>query len=224
MLDKSSSRYNLAGKVKNMDVAIVYDNDAVGEFISGWGFSCYLKNKMKVLFDTGWDGEILLHNLELFGIDDLDLIVLSHQHWDHIGGLNHVISMTSQVCVPETFSPNLKREIARKADLIVVRKQTHLGDCFYSTGVLGSRIPEQALVAKTLVVTGCSHPGLDKILSSAEKLGEINIVLGGFHDFDKIEILKKYKTVIPCHCTVLKEEMLKMPNTRRCYAGCFFEV
>ncbi len=207
-----------------MEVAVVYDNEAKGDFIPGWGFSCYLRNKMKVLFDAGWDGEILLHNLQLFGIEDFDMVFLSHHHWDHIGGLNHVISMTSAVCVPETFSPNLKREIARKAELIVVRNFTYLGDCFYSTGVLSY---EQSLIAlgdKGLLVTGCSHPGLDRILRVAESAGNISVVMGGFHGFDKIGILKKYELVIPCHCTVKKEEILKMPNSRKCYAGCFFEI
>ncbi len=209
-----------------MELAVVYDNEAAEELIPGWGFSCYVKAGIRVLFDTGWDGEVLLHNLEVLGIDDFDVIVLSHQHWDHIGGLNHVISRTSAVCVPESFSPNLKREIARKAELIEVREPARIGGSVYTTGELGFRIPEQSLVVESpvglIVITGCSHPGLDTILSVAENFGEVYGVIGGFHSFNRIEILERYAFVAPCHCTVAKEEILRMPNSKRCYAGCYF--
>ena len=47
-----------------MKVTIVYDNEALEGFKSGWGFSCYIESNVKILFDTGWDGNVLLHNLK----------------------------------------------------------------------------------------------------------------------------------------------------------------
>jgi len=43
----------------------------------------------RVLFDTGASGTVLLHNLALLNLtpDTLDLLVLSHGHYDHSGGL-----------------------------------------------------------------------------------------------------------------------------------------
>lgn len=43
----------------------------------------------RVLFDTGQSGTVLLHNLNLLGIDPLtlDAIAISHAHYDHTGGL-----------------------------------------------------------------------------------------------------------------------------------------
>ena len=212
--------------------AVVYDNEAVGGMIPDWGFSCYIKAGtkagIKILFDTGGNGEILLHNLNLLGLDDFDVIVLSHQHWDHIGGLNSIISGASLVFVPETFSAELKRDIARKVELIEVGNPIKIGDGIYTTGVLNSGVPEQSLLVETgkgvVVVTGCSHPGLDVILARAKKFGEVYGVIGGFHNFRKIEILKNLKFVAPCHCTVLKDKILKMPNSRKCYAGCVFNI
>ncbi len=207
-----------------MEVVVVYDNEAVGEFVPGWGFSCYVESKWRVLFDTGWDGNVLLHNLSLVGVEDFDYIFLSHQHWDHIGGLNHVIDRTSYVFVPSSFSKNLKREIGRKAEVVEVSDPMKVENGLYTTGELGRHVKEQSLVLGlkdgVFVITGCSHPGLDVIIATAERFGRVRGVMGGFHGFSKLEILRDIDVVIPCHCTVAKEEILKMGNAKRCYAGC----
>ena len=43
----------------------------------------------RILFDTGWSAEPLLHNMESLGIavDSIDTLVLSHAHYDHSWGL-----------------------------------------------------------------------------------------------------------------------------------------
>ena len=210
-----------------VEVTVVYDNEAKGGFVPGWGFSCYVESKAKILFDTGWDGNVLLHNLNLAGVEDFDYIFLSHQHWDHIGGLNHVIDRTSYVVVPSSFSENLKREIGRKAELIEVELPTEIDRGVYTTGALG-RIGEQSLIVELakglLVLTGCSHPGLDLILATAERFGEVRVVMGGFHGFDRVDMLRRYELVIPCHCTMAKREILRLGNAKECYAGCSFEL
>ncbi len=209
-------------------VVVVYDNEARNGFLAGWGFSCYVEGRVKVLFDTGWDGNVLLHNLELADVSDFDYIFLSHQHWDHIGGLNHVVKMTSCVVLPESFSKNLKAEIRRRADVIEVREPMKIDKGVYSTGELGNGVREQSMVVEigngNLVITGCSHPGLDVILARAEEMGRVRVVMGGFHGFRRVEILERYELVIPCHCTVMKERILKMGNSRECYAGCTLEL
>jgi 7,8-dihydropterin-6-yl-methyl-4-(beta-D-ribofuranosyl)aminobenzene 5'-phosphate synthase len=42
-----------------------------------------------ILFDTGWKGNILLHNLRSAGVDpdSIDVLVFSHGHFDHTRGL-----------------------------------------------------------------------------------------------------------------------------------------
>ena len=72
-----------------MKITIVYDNNAQEGLKCGWGFSCLIETGTNnILFDTGWDGHLLLENMEKLGIDPqiIDTLVLSHQHWDHIGG------------------------------------------------------------------------------------------------------------------------------------------
>jgi 7,8-dihydropterin-6-yl-methyl-4-(beta-D-ribofuranosyl)aminobenzene 5'-phosphate synthase len=100
----------------------------------------------------------------------------------------------------------------------------------FTTGELGSFIKEQSLTVKTnnglTVITGCSHPGLEHILRTALKFGEVDEVVGGFHGFSQLEALRGMKLIAPCHCTRLKREILKLypESSLRCSAGCIIEI
>ncbi len=64
------------------------------------GLSFYIESEgMKVLFDTGQSGDVLLHNAWLsdISLNDLDYIVLSHGHYDHGGGLLKALIMSEGV-------------------------------------------------------------------------------------------------------------------------------
>ena len=72
----------------DMELKILYDNEAMEGFRSGFGFSCFVEEK-KILFDTGGDMGTLLFNMRKFMINprEIDKIVLSHEHEDHTGGI-----------------------------------------------------------------------------------------------------------------------------------------
>jgi len=78
------------------------------------------------------------------------------------------------------------------------------------------------LVVKTekgnLVITGCAHPGLAKIIDKAARLGEIYGVLGGLHGFSKLEKLRSIRLIAPCHCTQYTEQI------RQSYPAEFKEI
>jgi 7,8-dihydropterin-6-yl-methyl-4-(beta-D-ribofuranosyl)aminobenzene 5'-phosphate synthase len=62
-------------------------------FVGEWGLSILVESdEVNVLFDTGQSFSII-HNAKLLGIDlsQIDKIVLSHGHFDHTGGLKHVL-------------------------------------------------------------------------------------------------------------------------------------
>jgi len=90
-------------------------------------------------------------------------------------------------------------------------RSTEISPGIYSTGALGTFPKEQSLVVKTkngnIVITGCAHPGLEKILQAARKLGQIYGVLGGFHGFSEFAELEGIQFIGPCHCTQYTEQI-----------------
>jgi 7,8-dihydropterin-6-yl-methyl-4-(beta-D-ribofuranosyl)aminobenzene 5'-phosphate synthase len=198
-----------------MLIKILYDNSINKPYISGWGFSCYLEDEdVKMIFDTGWNGEILLSNIDSMNIklDEINKIVISHPHWDHIGGLNHLLEKHRDfdIYIPQSFSENLKNEIKRYKNVIEVNSPQKITKNVWTTGQLGEKIKEQSLLIKTqkgnIILTGCAHPGLDKIIKESEKLGPIYAIIGGFHDMNleklnNLETLRNIPIIIPCHCT-----------------------
>lgn len=215
-----------------MRLKIVYDNEAESGFISGWGFSCLIETTdEKILFDTGWDGNLLLHNMKRFGVEreDINSIVISHAHWDHAGGITHVLHPEVSIYVPHSFSSRLKKEISDRAGLLETGA-TEITEGVYTTDEIGSKIKEQAVVLKTeggvVVVTGCAHPGLEKMLDSARRIGEVHGVIGGFHGFNKFERLEDVSMIVPCHCTRYKSRLKKrFPDAcMECKAGVVIEI
>ena len=86
-----------------LTVTIIYDNRVGAEGLkSAWGFACLVEGLEKtILFDTGGDGPTLLGNMAELGIKprDVDVVVLSHAHWDHTGGLAAFLDVHSAVKV-----------------------------------------------------------------------------------------------------------------------------
>ena len=203
-----------------MRLTVVYDNHALRpDLTPDWGFSCLVeKDETRLLFDTGADGDILLHNMGKLGIDPKKIgnVMLSHNHWDHVGGLKSLLTVNPKVNVYRVgFSPEPKEFLPG----------------FMTTGTLrGWGIEEQSLIVTTnrglVVVTGCSHPGLENILRVASQYGKIYAVIGGFHGFNKFEALREVPLIIPCHCTQHKQRIMELyPNTsQKCGAGKTVEI
>jgi 7,8-dihydropterin-6-yl-methyl-4-(beta-D-ribofuranosyl)aminobenzene 5'-phosphate synthase len=74
-----------------MKITIIYDNTAFSKNLTpDWGFSCLVEAyDRKILFDTGAKGSILFDNMKKLDIDpsEIDMVFISHDHWDHTGGL-----------------------------------------------------------------------------------------------------------------------------------------
>jgi len=217
-----------------MKLIVVYDNEAKEGLIKGWGFSCYIDTgEHKILFDAGWDGQVLLQNMKLLGIDvhAIDILVLSHQHWDHIGGLATFLFQNPRVNVylPASFSVNLKKEIASRVEYLhEIKGAQNICNGIYTIGELGTDIKEQSLVIETekgfYIITGCAHPGLKNILSSSSELGKVIGILGGLHADTDYDLLRNLEFIGAGHCTAHKKEIMDLfPGTyRNIFAG--FEI
>jgi len=216
-----------------MRITIVYDNEIYKKHAtlqSDWGFSCFIQTKHNtILFDTGAKGHLLLHNMEKLHTNpyDIDTIVISHEHWDHNGGLNQLIPYINDITIYR-IQNDTKLE---KKKQIQVNEPFKIAENIYSTGKLpGSPVDEQSIILKTqrgcYVITGCSHSGVDHILHAAENIGKINGIIGGFHGFDKLDALSDIPLIIPCHCTQRAPEILDMypEKSRWGYAGMELEL
>lgn len=208
-----------------MKLKVVCDNKIFGEDVklrTCWGFSCWIENGNNILFDTGEDGSILLHNMEkmVVPLKDLETVIISHEDYDHIGGLEALLGQKStlKVCLLKDFSQVLKQKVkSYGANLVELGGFSEIAPNVYTTGNLGWGIPEQSLVLKTekglVIITGCAHLGIINVLRKVKKdlPDDILLVTGGFHlmgqsssktqaiisDFRKLGVRK----VGPAHCT-----------------------
>lgn len=206
-------------KVLTMKLTIVYDNEVYEKMPgkSDHGFSCFIEtNDHNILFDTGTNGNILLENMNLLSIDPnkIDIVVISHEHYDHNGGLsllkNHLDNPMIYRMEADISSKDTKE--------MQVTKPMQITKYIHTTGRLpGNPLDEQSLLLETkngiFVVTGCSHPGVKQILTIAEKQGNVTGLLGGFHGFSDFSILREIPNIYPCHCTKYKREIKEQfPN------------
>ena len=193
--------------------------------IKHWGLSILIDED--ILFDTFGKADYVLRQLGRSGDDigKIKHVILSHDDWDHVGGLWRILErnhdMTVYIC--PHFSPAVKEKIrSHGARLIEVKGITNIRDNIYSSGELTGRrgesdIPEQYLAIKTdkgvVLLTGCAHPGIVEIVQHAEANFELDVslLIGGFHLKDHMEndahnIILKLKSlgvgrVVPFHCT-----------------------
>jgi 7,8-dihydropterin-6-yl-methyl-4-(beta-D-ribofuranosyl)aminobenzene 5'-phosphate synthase len=211
------------GKMDAVKITVVYDNIPYDPRLQlAWGFACQIETGEKtILFDAGGDGDRLLRNLATLGADpkSIEAVVLSHIHGDHTGGLEPLLGtgVHPTVYLPRSFPSDFKSQVRAQADVVEVGGATKVTDGIYTTGEMGSDIIEQALVLKTgqglVVITGCAHPGISKMVRRAVEMGgdKVYLVLGGFHlggaSEGRIkEIVAEFrrlgvKKVAPSHCT-----------------------
>ena len=187
-----------------MRITILYDNETTSvNFVADWGFACLVEARGRtVLFDTGANGRILLGNMQELGVDParIDTVVISHAHWDHTGGLHDFLTHSSDVTlyVPASVSRSFPAR-----ETITVTDALPLGNGFHSTGELNHI--EQSLIVKSgtgvIVITGCSHSGVDTILDVAASYGKVRALIGGFHGFADFQRLNDIDVISATHCT-----------------------
>ncbi len=209
-----------------MEIRILFDNRKEDvRYFAGWGVSFLVDGH--VLFDAGENEDMLFHNMRSMNVkpEEIRKVVVSHEHWDHIGGLWRLLAHNPGM--PAYICPGVSREFKDKvasfgADTVIVEPFMEIDRDIYTTGETKGMsrygvIPEQALVLRSkkgiTVVTGCAHNGIAEILVSVrERMSEpIYLVLGGFHTLDLPpsvvrSVIKRFQEmgvsrVAPTHCT-----------------------
>ena len=240
-------------------ITILYD--AFGKSAAmrkDWGYAAFIEYAGKrILFDAGNNPEILEQNAKVKGVDlsNLDFVVMSHRHGDHMGGLTDVLKVNPTVTIyaPKegfgVYGSNLPGTFYRKdvslpaeqryfdgtppeimrfgsawpaANFHLIDSNTEIASRIHLISLVSDKpgtleLHELSLAINTpegmVIVVGCSHPGIEKIATSAGSINaRIHLVAGGFHlvtatdaDIEKIVAslhdTLKIEYVAPGHCT-----------------------
>jgi len=203
---------------ETVTLTVVYDNYVHREGTTAeWGFGCFIEGCEKtILFDTGGNGETLLGNVDFLNVEleSLDVIVLSHNHWDHTNGLSAALTRNADITAyigasyAQNFAPFIS---AMGGTTIAVVEPIEICSHVYSTGELAGPIEEQSLILDTelglVIVTGCSHPGVVNIVRRAKEVldKDVYLVFGGFHlgghsDTQVNQIIQEFQALGVAYC------------------------
>jgi metal-dependent hydrolase (beta-lactamase superfamily II) len=208
---------------ENLRMSVVYDNTTYKRGLRAeWGFAAWLEyGDHTLLFDTGGNGFVLLSNMEKLGLDpqEIEAIILSHEHGDHVDGLGPLLDAGIQpvVYIPAYFSKSFKDGVRAQTEVVEVSDPVEIVPGLHSTGEISGAMREQGLIVETpeglVVITGCAHPGIVKMVRTSKEIvdGEVALVVGGFHLGNQAASTVKgiiddlrdlgVKRVSPTHCT-----------------------
>lgn len=187
------------------------------------GLSLFIRHKSgDILMDTG-AGPLFLDNASFMNlqVEKIDFALLSHEHYDHAGGipaLSRMFSMISMSCPlyhPDDFDRPQIPAIAFKS----VNESTSLKENIHLVATAGTckdgedikDIRELSLVIDDTLFIGCCHSGFETVLKEAHKFSNIKMIVGGFHNYmqndheleKSAEFLKRsgVEKVIILHCS-----------------------
>jgi len=271
----------LAVDVESSTAQLTVLYDAFGKALAmqkDWGYAAFIAyGGKRMLFDTGNNPDILAQNARAKNVDlaRLDLVVMSHRHGDHMGGLTHLLRVNPKVKIyaPKegfgVYGSDLPSTFYRKdaslpteqryydgappavmrfgsawpgAEFQLIDKNTEIAPGVHLISLVSDKpgtleLRELSLALNTpdglVIIVGCSHPGIDKIVETASGINpRIHFVAGGFHlvvssdpDIERtvtaLHDSFKVEYVAPGHCTgeptftVLKKAFMD----RYLYAG-----
>lgn len=184
----------ISATVPRARLYVLVDNNPWDSLKTGWGLSVFVETPHgNVLFDTGPSPDILAYNAERLGINlcNVSAVVISHEHMDHVGGLPYIARHCPYipVYVPSGTSKQVlswMRSLGLRG-IRIINTTTMIIPGIYVLSPLWGPPSEESLVINTsrglVVLVGCSHPGIARIVRHAKRvLGDkILLVMGGFH-------------------------------------------
>ncbi|UCE15023.1 MAG: MBL fold metallo-hydrolase [Candidatus Heimdallarchaeota archaeon] len=183
-------------KIQKLDIQIIVDNNAgPGGTLGESGFSALAEvtytdsTSMKLLFDTGPSPVAFLNNVKKLKIDLtlIDAIILSHGHWDHVGGLKEAIALSKKrvpvICHPEALLPKVLIEKGKVSD-IGIQGYITTNDLKNKTNLITKTTSHK--LSESVLTTGKVPRQNDFELLSG-RLKKITTVKNGTNVPDKIE-------------------------------------
>ncbi len=245
-------------RVPRDQITILYD--AFGRdpaMTKDWGFAALVEvGGRRILFDTGNDSATFAANVKAAGVDlrELDFVVMSHRHGDHMGGLRYLLTVNPGVKIfapkeafgvyggslPGSFfrkDPSLPADMRYydgkppdvmrfgsawpEAHFELVDKTTQVAPGVWLLALVSDapgtkELKELSLAIDTpdgvVLVVGCSHPGIEAIVSAAREAipRRVKLVAGGMHlVVAQDDVITRVATslrstvdaVAPGHCT-----------------------
>ncbi|WP_229198658.1 MBL fold metallo-hydrolase [Bradyrhizobium acaciae] len=240
-------------------ITILYDAFGTDPAMTkDWGFSALVETGGKrILFDTGDNAKIFAANVKAKGVDltNLDFVVLSHRHSDHMAGLSYLLSVNPKVKIyapKETFGiygSSLPSAFYRKDDALppemryydgkppeimkfgaawadanfeLIDQTTEVAPGITLIALISDlpgtkELKELSMAVNTadgiVLVVGCSHPGIERIVEAAAAINpRIRLIAGGFHLVvapddvvakvtTALQDRFKVESIAPGHCT-----------------------
>jgi len=196
------------GTVSHLTILPLIDDQVAAEGLTPEAGVSYLirADEMTILFDAGMNraGEHpspLLRNMEKLGVtlEQIDAIVISHLHLDHVGGFRYQrqrsFGLSAGPVALDGKRAFLPTDMTHPSAAVeVLEAPRRLANGIASLGPIPRQLfffgwtLEQSLAihveGKGLVlIVGCGHPGIQRIVERAEKLFDLPIyaIIGGLH-------------------------------------------
>ncbi len=231
-------------ELERMELTVICEYEHREGFLGEPGVSYLLRtDRGTLLFDVGFGPQnpTFGHNAARLGVgmEEVDAVVISHLHADHMGGLKAQRSRT--VRIPRDFGdPRGKpcylpdRGSAEGMTPVGIERPSLLEAGIATTGPLARSLfffgltEEQALVARLkgkglVVLTGCGHPTIEVILRMVRRLAAepIHAVGGGLHfpitsgrgDFGGLQVQMIFGTGRPCWRRITEEDLTRTIGT-----------
>ena len=201
-------RLDSIGEVDQLSIVPVVERLASTADLKGEpGVSYFLKaGTTRLLFDTGLNARglsrsALVHNSDTLAVNlqNLDGVVISHLHADHVGGPRTQFGKTFAFSaaaleargipayVPTPMRHDRADVVLTTAPAVIAPGVAVLPPLPANMFWLGP-LAEQVLVVNVsgfglVLVSGCGHPGIERMLAAAERVLDvpINAVVGGLH-------------------------------------------